>query len=592
MRIKSIRVKNYRTFNDITIYLNNKLSYIVGDNGLGKSNFLELLDTIFNTKPFVQSDFQDPTKEINVLIEFYVSHRETDDINKKISHFSDFFVPFETDKKENNNNILTFHVSQNIKWSYQHFKLVKIKNNEMHEAGLKLDDMNYILSKCHIVRYMTKSSKYDDNLDSEAGSINLNINNIASIKSNQIPKEIKRIVANESNISNGKNMLFNAPTSEQARLKLSIYNTIINSIITRKNNFRYNLDITAYGDDPKTLPLIITIDEPEKHLNPFLHRCLIHYVLDILENKDEVFTHVLQNLFAAEHIEKIVGQVLIVTHSNDGILSNYENIIKLYKNHSTKNIEAISGNNIRFSDTNYKHYIMHFPEISEALFARSGIIIEGETEFGIFPLFAKRLGIDLDENGIILINARGQGSIKEIRNVLRAFRIPSVGVYDSDVRNFLQEQNKSTATDKDLFFTNEKCFEPEIVQEFIKNDELDFLQEILSIIIKNVAGREFHKPDIINAMKEIGIQYEFDSIDDFSEYTHTLHEKYIFNQIFEQKDKYLIKAVVSRLLKGKKGVITGATFGDYMLFKQNNAKDYLIPECYLEALKRAKTLSE
>ena len=49
MRIKDISVENYRNLNSATITFDESCNFIVGENNLGKSNILNLLNIIFNT---------------------------------------------------------------------------------------------------------------------------------------------------------------------------------------------------------------------------------------------------------------------------------------------------------------------------------------------------------------------------------------------------------------------------------------------------------------------------------------------------------------------------------------------------------------
>lgn len=47
MRIKDISVENYRNLNSATITFDESCNFIVGENNLGKSNILNLLNIIF-----------------------------------------------------------------------------------------------------------------------------------------------------------------------------------------------------------------------------------------------------------------------------------------------------------------------------------------------------------------------------------------------------------------------------------------------------------------------------------------------------------------------------------------------------------------
>ncbi|MCY8104006.1 MULTISPECIES: ATP-dependent nuclease [Bacillus] len=63
MYISQVHIENYRSFNDFKISLNEGLSIIIGENNVGKSNFLESLNLVFNRnyslakKTLQQEDF-------------------------------------------------------------------------------------------------------------------------------------------------------------------------------------------------------------------------------------------------------------------------------------------------------------------------------------------------------------------------------------------------------------------------------------------------------------------------------------------------------------------------------------------------------
>lgn len=66
----------------------------------------------------------------------------------------------------------------------------------------------------------------------------------------------------------------------------------------------------------KLLPLILSIDEPEVHLHPYLQRSLIGFYKRILCNKDAEFVELLRSFFGIAGID---GQLIIVTHSTDAL---------------------------------------------------------------------------------------------------------------------------------------------------------------------------------------------------------------------------------------------------------------------------------
>ena len=84
MRIKDISVENYRNLNSATITFDESCNFIVGENNLGKSNILNLLNIIFTRRGFVYDDFNDANLPITVNIRIKLT-------NDEIGHFEDLF---------------------------------------------------------------------------------------------------------------------------------------------------------------------------------------------------------------------------------------------------------------------------------------------------------------------------------------------------------------------------------------------------------------------------------------------------------------------------------------------------------------------
>lgn len=76
MRIISVKISNYRNIDGIVVELNSSCNYIIGENNLGKSNFLDLLNTICTGKPFDDEDFCDPQIPIEAIITVMLDKHE------------------------------------------------------------------------------------------------------------------------------------------------------------------------------------------------------------------------------------------------------------------------------------------------------------------------------------------------------------------------------------------------------------------------------------------------------------------------------------------------------------------------------------
>lgn len=68
MRIVELTIKNYRNLDGVSIKLDEDVNYIVGENNLGKSNVLDLLNTIFNQAMISEEDFADVGKRSGAVV--------------------------------------------------------------------------------------------------------------------------------------------------------------------------------------------------------------------------------------------------------------------------------------------------------------------------------------------------------------------------------------------------------------------------------------------------------------------------------------------------------------------------------------------
>ena len=222
-----------------------------------------------------------------------------------------------------------------------------------------------------------------------------------------------------------------------------------------RKNTKFEDIICENGKEGKMLPIILAVDEPEVHLHPFLQRSLIRYFKQILSNNDKDFNSILKCLF---YINEIRGQLIVITHSTDSLIGDYRNMIRFYRNNN--NVNVVSGYKLQpennnsvntIKKNNENQLILHFPDIKEAFYSKCAIFVEGTTEYGCIPKFSEKMGYSLDDYGICVINANGESSIEPLRQLLSLFHIPSVAIYDGDVKENINSENS--------FFTEKPCFE-------------------------------------------------------------------------------------------------------------------------------------
>lgn len=68
MRIVEVKIENYRNLDGVSVNFDEDVSYIVGENNLGKTNVLDLLNTIFNQAMISEEDFADIGKRSGAVV--------------------------------------------------------------------------------------------------------------------------------------------------------------------------------------------------------------------------------------------------------------------------------------------------------------------------------------------------------------------------------------------------------------------------------------------------------------------------------------------------------------------------------------------
>ena len=68
MRISKLKIENYRNLDGVAISFDEDVTYIVGENNLGKTNVLDLLNTIFNQAMISEEDFADTERRSGAVV--------------------------------------------------------------------------------------------------------------------------------------------------------------------------------------------------------------------------------------------------------------------------------------------------------------------------------------------------------------------------------------------------------------------------------------------------------------------------------------------------------------------------------------------
>lgn len=572
MKLLSVAVSNYRNIDGIVINLDEESNYIIGENNIGKSNFLILLEKVCNGWSFDEQDFASTERaiEIKLKIQLLPSEQGFFGDNFSAEDSSIINIKYLQSISDAHPDIICTDTNESIQVKQiKKLHFLKYDTNSVPSKELKLDTqkgagalVGNIIDK--FIENNAEKSEFLDksNVDDLIAYINSHLNKIKAF----CDYDIKAVVAPNPTemlsrlfyLSDDKRKIDSTGSGVQfmAMASINILCQIMDIYKSKATPFNEQLYVT--GDGKKILPLILSIDEPEVHLHPFLQRSLIEYYKKILSNRDNDFVDLLRMCFG---IDGINGQLIIVTHSTDALVDSYKNIIRFYKSEGA--LKIISGSSLRLTDANEKHLLMNFPEIKEAFYSHCAILIEGETEFGCMYSFAETLGISLNEYGISIINAGGENSIKPLKRLLADFGIPSISIYDKDVK-------QGCTPDDDEFFTTEMCFEIEVVKNLYSNHRADLVKQIALDLDSNAERVELDANFVRKGFAKCQA--------DISTYV----PKKLSDVSDENGSEFCI--MYSSWFMAKKSVLLGRIVGTSLPAE-------LIPSCYKNAIIKAKEVA-
>lgn len=571
MKITRVEIHNYRNLDGVIAVLADDCNFIVGENNLGKSSFLLLLNSVFSVRSFNYEDFKDPTQPIEIGFRLYLAPVE-------IGHFQDLFdnddfssiniTARQIDSEENiefhHTESDTFISPHNIKsLNYIHYDSLRNPINEINfeRRGGVGRFLRSIISKYLQSSEGDEAVYLDDTkLDGVLNSINDKITKIKSFKDFGIlaspESDIESLLSKVVTLKDGQgNSLTKAGYGVQFLIlvTLSILEKLQFIQLQRgERGIFYNEEAGT-----KSISLVLGLDEPEIHLHPYMQRSLIKYLNSIVNNTNPDFKALIKDLF---DIDEFIGQVLVVTHSPNIILNDYKQIIRFYSDNSITKV--VSGSNINLNAQLHKHLFLHFPFIKEAFFSRCVILVEGDSEFSSFPYFGKTMGLEFDDLGICVIQARGDG-ISQLIDLTSKFGIPSVGITDKD--------------------DGLRALE---VETHFQTDERDFEAEIISLID---AGKEARVRSILIEYDSLGIErtFEKDALNKRAHKKHGIGQVPFENPLklseIPENDIVNLKAFYLTWFSVNKSYPLGVVIG-------NNLDSEEIPTIYKTVITKANTL--
>lgn len=500
-------ISNYRNLSGIDFIFNKKMNFVVGENNIGKTNLIELMSKLIKVGKFEENDFTDVKEPIEVSFKIEYNSEE-------LGFFENAFDIDDTNaititaRQENVDTRIEY--SHSASESYINPKNIKMLNF-IYYSSLRFPNkelsfsnnigtgkvLNFIMKKSlenKDIEQMDLLNQDDVNevlteVNSKFEKLNgLSSEKIEAFLSNDKENIINRLI--EIGDSNGRNI---SELGDGLQYSFNIFLNILELLVhlkTTKKEEDFESLLIKNEDGDKFLPIILGLDEPEVHQHPYRQRALIKSIQKIIDGENENFTEIIKELF---DIDGFYGQVFISTHSPNIILNDYRQITRIYKYDGV--INATSGSSLNFDIDVHKHLIRSFVYFKEAMFAKSVILVEGDTEYGAVPVFAERLDYDLDKENVGLVKLDGADGVLKYLDLFDAFRIDAVAILDKDK----EETYKGNPR---IIFTTSEDFEEEVfdnysLKNYVKylksNRKHSFLVSVLRDKIDDFDPKEFGK---------------------------------------------------------------------------------------------------
>ena len=484
-----VEINNYRNLTGKTITFNDTLNFLIGENNIGKTNILELINICLAIGKFAETDFMDIT--LPIKIKFKVKYS-----NEEIGYFEDNFdvddsnsitlvaVQDSVDERINyyhdtpNQTKIGMATIRTMNILYYYAQRMPSKEVDFRKTSGSGKVLNYLIQhSLEQSEIQEKDILKKTKLKNIVKNVNIQIKKINTITGDSVSAyvetEVDKLVCRLLGLGdeNGRELSSLGEGVQYAfNILLQIIEIIYNVKVTRKpEDFEERL---INRDGKKLFPLFLVLDEPEVHQHPYRQRSLIRKIKALIENNNQEFLNLLKDLF---DIDGLTGQIFIATHSPNILLDNYRQFIRLYKSTGTDSqLKIVSGMNVVIDDKLYKHMLHNFIYLKDTMFSKCIIFVEGDTENGAIPVFAERMGLDMDERGIGVIKLDGADSVKRCMALYKSFGIKSIALIDKD-------KKESYSSEPDIYFTKANDYEEDVYDNFKLTDYLKSCKELSGV---------------------------------------------------------------------------------------------------------------
>ncbi|MEQ3452213.1 AAA family ATPase [Enterococcus cecorum] len=433
LKFRSIKIKNFRNFNDISVELSNK-NVFFGMNDVGKTNFLYALRYVFDKeirkKDLIETDFyqKNTEKPIEIVVAIDISDVDDDDSQKlrarvkgNISSHDDV-VYIRMSAEYNSNEMIAIPTMywggdidnlSEMKSRATFFELDYIFNLIYIDAYVNLDTLFRKNTNQLIVSQDSGDNNIISNIESIMKDLNEEISSLSGVKAfeSKITPEYKKFknenieVSVKSEIAikgmysnivpyikkNKDELLY--PTSGEGRKKLLVYSI-------------YNL--LAKTDNNSTKINIFLVEEPENHL----HRSLQMALSRVLFCESDY-----EYLFVTTHSPLILTEmdnVNLIRIFNEGKVDTRGVLYLVPDEYKEKKKLLNKG-------------------LSEAIFAKKVLLVEGPSEEILFTKVLSEINPEYEIEGSYILPVNGI-SFQPYKKILDSLNIKTIIKTDNDLK--------------------------------------------------------------------------------------------------------------------------------------------------------------